>query len=292
MEYMKGTTAAVFFGVLIIAVGVAGVFIGGTAQAGGERQAPVPTTLPTPIPTAVPAAMPVTTLYPPDPIVTTTAPVTVNTSIPVTTAVITTAPYPADTLVSADKARNHFLDIAYSANTKLERMYYTEGQNPLIIALVAPDKTDDTFLLATVRDFNEASQSVKLSEKITERTTRNPGDIVITFLPENGLSSVEGRPKFELTYNGKPAAKVLWGGIYINSNLKGDARNHTIARALYYNLGVTGDTADYPDSLFYSAENTNIRLNPVDKKAIAILYGTGLMPGMTLEDLRKVIYFP
>lgn len=284
MDNMKGTTAAVVFGFLIIAIGVAGVFAGGAVLAGGERHAPVPATLPTPIPA--------TTRSPQEPVATTTAPVTVMTSVLAATTVVTTAPYTADTLVSADQARTHFLDIAYSANTKLERLSYTEGQKPLIIALVAPDKTDDAFLLATVKDFNEASQSVKLSEKITERTPKNPGDMVITFLPENGLSSAGGRPEFEFSCNGKPAAKVLRGGIYINSNLKGDARNHTIARALYYKLGATGESADYTDSLFYSAENTNIRLNPVDKKAVAILYGAGLMPGMTLEDLKKVIYFP
>ena len=154
MEYMKGTTAAVFFGVLIIAVGVAGVFIGGTAQAGGERQTPVPTTLPTPIPTAVPATMPVTTLSPPEPVVTNATPVPVKTTIPIPTTVVTTATPLPQKPVSADMARNHFLDIAYSATNKLERFNATGSQDRITISVVAPGETDTAVLSEAATEFN------------------------------------------------------------------------------------------------------------------------------------------
>jgi hypothetical protein len=201
---------------------------------------------------------------------------------------VTPIPTAPEALVSAGKARDHFLDIAYSPTNRLERFNYTAGQEPLTISLIASDRTDTAFLLATIGDFNEASRTVKLSEKIIEEDSG--ANILITFLPESGLSTVGGKQVF--TYSGKTVATIYGSKIYISSTVKGDARNHLIARGLYYRLGVTGETARYPDSLFYAAENTNTRLNIADKKAIAILYGPALGDGMTLEDLRKVMYFP
>ena len=257
----------------------------------GQRT-PVPTTITVPL-TIIPETM-VTPQIP----AATPAPVPVTTTLPYATTTIrpTTSP---ESLVSADEARDHFMDIAYSATNEIVRYNFTDYPNPLVIKLVTPDNTDTVFLLATIKDFNGASQTVRISEKIIEE--RGEGDITIKFLPDSGLDSIRlhdvsysgpSMKRREFTYQGKPAAKTLWDTIYINSNLKGDARNHTIARCLFYELGVTGETTKYPDSVFYAEENTNTRLNAADKKAITILYGTSLSQGMTLEDLRKVIYFP
>ena len=63
-------------------------------------------------------------------------------------------------------------------------------------------------------------------------------------------------------------------------------------RSLDHELGVTGETDKYPDSLFYSGENTNVNLTYADRGAIAILYGPGLSPGMTADDVKKDPLFP
>jgi hypothetical protein len=57
-----------------------------------------------------------------------------------------------------------------------------------------------------------------------------------------------------------------------------------------YEMGETGDTTLYPESLFYSGENT--RLSPADRKAIALLCEPGRANGMNIEDLRKRVYLP
>jgi len=146
-----------------------------------------------------------------------------------------------------------------------------------------------------MRDF------VKISENIKESSN---GDIVIKFLPGDGLANIllddipgawpgtEVLTRHEFTYDGKPAAKIMRGTIYISSNLAGDARNHTLARSLYYQLGVTGDSTISPGSLFYAGENTNTALNEIDRKAVAILYEPGLANTMTMVDLRNVMYIP
>jgi hypothetical protein len=96
----------------------------------------------------------------------------------------------------------------------------------------------------------------------------------------------------EMTSGGVTSCKVVRGTVYINGNLKGDERNHTVARCLWYELGVTGETAHYPDSLFSASTNTNTQLSEIDRKAVAILYEPALANSMSVEDLRKVIYLP
>ena len=88
------------------------------------------------------------------------------------------------------------------------------------------------------------------------------------------------------------AAKILRGTIYINANLKGDARKHMLVRSLMYEMGLTGETTKYPDSIFSAAENTNVEFAPVDKKAITMLYESGFSNGMNAEDLRQNLYIP
>jgi hypothetical protein len=217
-----------------------------------------------------------------------------------TTVITATTPQP-EKPATTDQIQNHFLDIAYSATNKLERLNQTSSQNRISVAVISSAETDCETLSSTIKEFNSLSKTVAISEMVKESSI---GDIVIKFLPENGLENVlfdeipDAGPSADsltrrvFSYNGKPAAKVMRGTIYINSNLKGDARNHTLARALYYELGVTGETTEYPDSLFYAGENTNTRLNTIDKKAIAVLYEPGLANSMTIEDLRKLIDIP
>ena len=121
------------------------------------------------------------------------------------------------------------------------------------------------------------------------------GNIVIKFIPGEGMGDIAVNTSDSLTnhdfqINGSTVSEVTPGVVYIDEDLKGDQRNHTLMRSLYYELGVTGETQKYPDSLFYSGVNTNVNLTYVDRGAIAILYGPGLYPGMTVDDIRRIMY--
>jgi hypothetical protein len=65
-----------------------------------------------------------------------------------------------------------------------------------------------------------------------------------------------------------------------------------IVRSLMYEMGLTGETTKYPDSIFYAEENSNIEFAPVDKRAIAMLYESGFTNGMNADDLRQNLYTP
>jgi hypothetical protein len=286
---MKSSTILLILGIIIVSVGLAWIISGGPAL-------PARTEVPqTTAPSATPAPVPVTTTV--IPVTTVPAPAattTVTTAVPIS---VTTNAAPA----SAEDIRDHFLDVAYSATNRLERLNYSAAKPRVVIIAVSANDDDIALIEKTARDFNEASPTVELSENIKESGS---GDLYIKFLPVGGLSAVslmdapetgpfpEALTRRELFQGGVPAAKIIRGTIYFNANLKGDARNHVLVRSLMYEMGMTGESPKFSDSVFYAAENTNADLTPVDKKVISMLYAQGFANGMTMEDLRKVIYLP
>lgn len=271
------------FGLIIFSVGLAGCISGGLTGPFARETVPstqVTTTVVVEVPetTAIPttedtAAIPVTT-----------------TSVPVTT-----------TLASASDITQHFLEVAYTSANRLERLNYDSGQPRVVISAESASDEDIALIEKTARDFNDASQTVKLSENVKETGT---GDIVIKYLSTDGLAAInlpdapesgpfsEDLTRRELYQGSIPAAKILRGTIYINANLKNDARKHILVRSLMYEMGLAGESTKFSDSVFYAGENTNTVLTSADKKIIAMLYSDGFYNGMTINSIRRIIYIP
>jgi hypothetical protein len=284
---MKSSSVFLIIGILIISVGLAWIISGGIGEPAGKAVQP------TPVPTT-PAVVPVTTTVTTVP-VTTVPPATVATVTPPQATIAPTAP------ASAADIREHFISVAYSSTNRLERLNYTSDKPRVIIYAVSAGDDDLALIERTARTFNDASPTVKLSENIKESGS---GDLFIKFLSQDGLSAVslndapdsgpflEPLTRGELYQDGVPAAKIIRGAIYINANLKGDAREHVIVRSLMYEMGMTGDSPKFSDSVFYAADNTNDELTAADRKVITMLYTQGAYNGMTMEELQKIIYLP
>jgi hypothetical protein len=283
---MKSSSVFLILGIIIVSIGLAWIISGG--RVGTAETVPLTT-----VPTTVPAGPEPTTAVP---VTTLPVPVTLTVAPANTTQVTTTV-----TSVSGDDIRNHFLDIAYTGTNRLELIDYSQARSRVIISAVSASDDDIAQIEKTAKSFNEVSTTVKLSENVKDT---DKGDIVIKFLPEEGLEAIdlntapdsgsfyEVLTRTELFQGNIPAAKILRGTIYINANLKGDAMKHVLVRSLMYEMGLTGETTKYPDSIFYAGENTNVNFAPVDLKAIAMLYNTGFSNGMTGEDLRRIIFIP
>jgi hypothetical protein len=169
------------------------------------------------------------------------------------------------------------------------------GDNPWInkkipweISSGTAGDNDNDVIQGFILEFNDLSKSGKISENIRDGTT---GDLKIKFISQEGMNDISSDVK-TFKSNGITTAKIASGNIiYINNNLKGDQRNHSILRSLYYALGVKGETLVYSDSLFFYEENHNTRLSFIDKKAIELLFGQGINNGMTVDDVKKIMYF-
>lgn len=282
---MKNSTIFVIIGILIIAVGLAWIITGGPGlpSSGAAPQSTVTTVQTTPPPTTAP--------------VLTLAPVT--TAATVATPATTATPVP--TVVSADDYANNFVDVAYASTNRLERLDYSASKPRIVIVALSANEDDIALIQQTAEVFNQASPTVKISENIKESGT---GDISIKFLPADGLAAIkvmdapESGPfpdlltRRELYQNGAVGAKVVRGTIYFNANLRDRARKHMLVRSLMYEMGLTGESALFPDSVFYAGDNTNYELTPADRKIIGMLYQNGLYNGMTLDSVRSIVYIP
>jgi hypothetical protein len=283
---MKSSTILLVLGVVIIAVGLAWIISGGFG-APAENTVPQTTATKTvPATTAIPATF--------VPAATSATVATVATAVP-------TSAVPVVTAISADDITSLFLDVAYTSTNRLERVNYNSAKPRLTVVALSAGNDDIALIEKTAKEFNEASQTTKISENIKESGT---GDIFIKYLPEDGLSAItlstiadsgtltEALTRRELYQGNRIGAKVMRGTVYINANLKDRERKHMLVRGLLYQMGMTGETTKFSDSVFYAGENTNIDLTSSDKRVINILYQTAFYNGMTMDELRKYVYLP
>lgn len=274
---MKTGWAFLLSGIFIIAVGVAWIIMGSPAPGPGPSGAPAPVASPSPVPEIIPSPA-----ESPSQTATTPAPVTTDTPAPQATAKL-----------SSDDIKMHFMDLAYGAgNAYLERWNATDNNGRIVLSVTANNDADIPMLAAAAKEFNRQSQTNQVSGQIKEGAN---GNIAIKFISEDGfdgivINTTQGLTNREFRAGNLTTAKVTHGTIYINANLKGGLRNHTLIRTLFYELGFVGETQDFPDSLFYAGENTNTNLTDADLKAIGIMYGNGLTHGMTVEDVKRVVY--
>lgn len=222
----------------------------------------------------------------------TTLPVTIpTTEVPV---VESTPPTPAPTAIglSSEDINLHFIDVAFGrGNIYLERLPLSSKRTT--ISMSAGTDTDRQVVESFAVKFNTLSQSNKLFENTKEGQT---GDIRIKFLSPDGLKAIDltsemGWLNREFTCNGIACAKVKGYDIYLNADMKGDQRSHYLLRALLYTLGFKGDTLRYTDSLFSYPENMVTELSFLDEKALQVMYGLGMDNGMTVDDVKRVLFF-
>jgi Protein of unknown function (DUF2927) len=285
---MKSSSILLVLGVIIIAVGLAWIISGGVG-------APAANNVPQ---TTVTKTVPVTVAE-----ITTIIPATTVPAATLTTAAssVTTSAVPLVTAISAGDITNLFLDVAYTGTNRLERVDYNAAKPRLTVVALSASNDDIALIEKTAKEFNEASQTVKISENIKESGI---GDIFIKYLPEDGLSAItlstiadsgtltDALTRTELYQGNRIGAKVMRGTVYINANLKDKERKHMLVRGLLYQMGMTGQTTKFSDSVFYAGENTNTDLTSSDKKVINILYQSAFYNGMTMEELRKYVYLP
>jgi hypothetical protein len=222
-----------------------------------------------------PTAKPKTTTKTPTPTETTTTVVkTVPTTIPIT----------------ADSIKKHFMDITFGGgNSVLERLPST---GKFDVSILPNTDKDEEFIEDFLVEFNGLSSTAKLFENVKYGSQ---GFIKIRFVTPTGLEFVDlssnqtTTMKKAFVSGGVLKAKVLFDTIYINQELKGEERNHTILRSLLYELGFKGESYAYPDSVFYFQDNTNANLTFLDQKAIEIMYGSALRNGMRADTAKAAV---
>lgn len=264
-----GTLAALIVGMVIMS---------GCTNMGSTTPAPQATTIST---SAIPTISPATT----------TQTLQVQTSTPVITTIMTTA----QVAYSTNDINKHFIDIAFSPDYSIINKW---NQDFVDLGISGTYNDADVILVNNFSKlFNSYSSYTKLQSEITkERMTAN---IVLRFMPESSLKNINYDNSWKVSqnretgtinyiYKGTPA-QTSSETIYINSDLKGNSRNHWILRALLFELGFPGETGTYPDSMFYSESDAATSLNKIDLKALELMYGKKISYGMDLTQVRQLL---
>jgi len=264
---MKSGSAFLLSGIIILAIGIAWLFLGWTGSATVlSGLGPIPSVAETPV-TVTPGPV---------------------------SATPTLTQQPEPTLVpSQDAIRLHLIDLAFGeGNVKLLRWDPARNNGRIIISVNGGSSADIRNLELMARQFNSVSATNQISENIKQNSQ---GDLTIKFVPESGMNGIslnnsDPTALKEMTVDGLTAARIIPGSIYLNANLKGEVRSHTLIRSLYYTLGVVGDSDSYQDSLFSSGDNTNTNLTSIDLKAVELLYGKRLQPGLSASEVKEILY--
>jgi hypothetical protein len=184
------------------------------------------------------------------------------------------------------------MDVAFGGgNLFLERLPLSSKRTT--ISLNAGTESDKLVIESFAVRFNALSQSNKLFENTKEGQT---GDIRIKFLSPEGLKAIDltydmGWLNHEYACDKGICAKIKGYDIYLNAHMEGEQRTHYLLRSLLYTLGFKGDSLRYPDSIFSYPENTATGLSFLDEKALQVMYGLGMDNGMTVDDVKRVLFF-
>jgi hypothetical protein len=258
--------------ILLILLMLGAVYTAGCANAPSN---PVATPVPTP-------AEPVTTATPVQTVATTIAATTATPQVPATTPVS----------YSTNDINKHFIDIAFGPDYST----ISKWDKPSITVAITGAYTDNdvTLLNDLSKTFNASTSTTQLSPEVKKG---EKGDIVLNFLPESSMKNINTADGSKTSKNAggdiifiyNPSTTLSDETIYINSDLKGDIRTHWVVRSLLYELGFPGETGSYPDSIFYSDADTATSLSKIDQKAVALMYGSKIKTGMTLNDVKQLL---
>jgi hypothetical protein len=213
--------------------------------------------------------------------VTTTAPkATVATNV--TTAKTVAAPTPVS--YSSADIGNHLVEIAFGPNNNVIQKPQKD-----LIAIAYSGKYSDSDLLQLktfIGKFNDYSGTMKISDNVN---LNSQGDIQIDFMPSAQIDQVKTDSTTVVMKNldnGTYYFVRTGDKTYVNSDLAGNERKRWVLRALLFNLGFTGETAKYSDSVFYAGTTNATQLSTVDIKALQLMYGKKITNGMTKTNVK------
>ena len=200
-----------------------------------------------------------------------------------------------NTAVSSADINKHFFRIAFGPdNSRITKF----PLDRIGLAIMGDTSDNDVSKVSEFIDmFNNHSYTTKISSFVKSGDQAN---IVLYFSPEASIKNIESLSGMEISKDTKTGTihylhetvKTQYTTteiIYINADYKGDERAHWTLRGLLYELGFPGETSDTPDSIFYSESDNTTQLSDIDWKAIELMYGQKITPGLTSDRVKTML---
>jgi hypothetical protein len=154
----------------------------------------------------------------------------------------------------------------------------------------SPTKDDIETLKSVMKDLETITKG-----KITFKKTRVNPNMTIYFVP------VDDMQKYEPNY-----ISGNWGFFYIWWNSGSEIyrariligtdkpnqgeRNHLIREEITQSLGLAMDSWTYEESIFYQEWSSVQDFAEIDRKVIEILYREDITPGMTKQQVKRILH--
>jgi hypothetical protein len=203
---------------------------------------------------------------------------------------------PTPRVYSPEEISNHLQDIAFGPSTGVIKKL---NGNLLPISVSGSYTDEDVALLNNfIAQFDINSATTQLLPNVT--FSGGASGIRIVFLPESQINQL---PSVNLTTAYRDAQSGNYYFVqngqyevvsktsvktYVDSDLTGDMRKRWILRAVLFNLGFTGESGRYPDSIFYGGSNGPSSLDAIDWDAIHLMYGSKITNGMTMTAVQDI----
>jgi hypothetical protein len=197
-----------------------------------------------------------------------------------------------NTALSSAVINKFFMNIAFGPdNTIIEK----PDETRISLAIKGAYDDNDT---ATIDQFEAQFNNVSRTNKFTFDKTSDIATIKITFLPGTAMDNIMDSNASALTPTISDTGVITYikgnlvtpylneNLLYINSDFNGDQRKHWIMRGVLSELGFVGETTDYPDSIFYSGSDNTTQLSDLDWKAVGLMYGSKITPGMSFDRVK------
>ncbi len=199
------------------------------------------------------------------------------------------------TAASSTDAKRLFMSIAFGPNNVVIKK---SAVNRISLYISGDCDDNDT---ATIEQFKAQFNNYSYTNKFTWNKNTQMATINVMFLPESSLENVENSA-IDTVISKDPNTGVInyiqsttttpqttVETLYINSDFTGDERTHWMLRGLLSELGFWGGTTDYPDSIFYTGSDTSAQLSEIDWKAVTLMYGSKITPGMSFDRVKSLL---
>jgi hypothetical protein len=207
----------------------------------------------------------------------------------------TVQPIVNKTAVSPEDAKTLFMSIAFGPNNAVIKK---SAVNRISLSISGDCDDND---IATIEQFKAQFNNDSYTNKFTWNKNTQMATINVMFLPESSLENVENSD-IDTVISKDPDTGVInymqstvttpystVETLYINSDFTGDERTHWTLRGLLSELGFWGGTTDYTDSIFYSGSDTTAQLSANDWKAVTLMYGSKITPGMSFDRVKSLL---
>lgn len=178
----------------------------------------------------------------------------------------------------------------YGSNGSMEAVLLSRRTAP-IYYLMSGDYTDED--RAVLQALCDRLNQIEGFPGISETSDPVLANMTLTFLSREDMDAQTARNDIwfdgYMTYYWNGTHEVYHADILYCTDMEGSLRSGVLCEELIQSLGLSNDSYDYPDSLFYQGYSDIAWPSALDWKLVELLHHPSLRPGMDEAEVRQAL---